>query len=470
MKRFWLVLLSLGLVMAFSASAFAVDVKFSGSYYAAGMYQDRTNVIKQDGSDGPSTAFYFQRLRLQTDFIVSPGLSLITRFDALERAWGAPRATANRGYSTASGDINSAGTSAENENIAFDWAYIQYFSPIGLFKVGYMEDGVWGTPFGDSGTPVGKVQYIGKFGPVIAGAYLGKYKDGSSTLLASSNAADRDVDLYCAFGLVNFTHGSAGLLYKGYRVAATRATSALDSRGFEQIMHFLLPYAVVQIGPVKVQAEVIYGFGDYKKYDDGTGNVKLDDLAAYIDATVDLGIVYFGGTAAYVAGDDINTTDKVEGNAVTGGTDWNPTLILFNTDRYYWAGPITGYNNTQNPNNSNQVLGTNAAGMTNAWFFQGRVGVRPVAPLDIVASVSYAQAVQKQAYGIYSIGTAGVLYPTNSDSYGWEVDITGTYKITNNLSYMLGVGYLFTGDYFKGTQNNQIRDDYLIINKLTLTF
>lgn len=35
MKRFWLVLLSLGLVMAFSASAFAVDVKFSGSYFAA---------------------------------------------------------------------------------------------------------------------------------------------------------------------------------------------------------------------------------------------------------------------------------------------------------------------------------------------------------------------------------------------------------------------------------------------------
>ncbi len=46
MKRFWLVLLSLGLVMAFSASAFAVDVKFSGSFYAAGMYLDKTNLQK----------------------------------------------------------------------------------------------------------------------------------------------------------------------------------------------------------------------------------------------------------------------------------------------------------------------------------------------------------------------------------------------------------------------------------------
>ena len=35
-------------------------------------------------------------------------------------------------------------------------------------------------------------------------------------------------------------------------------------------------------------------------------------------------------------------------------------------------------------------------------------------------------------------------------NYGWEIDLTGTYKITNNLSYMLGAGYLFTGDIFKG--------------------
>ena len=44
MKRFWLVLLSLGLVLAFSASAMAVDVKFSGSFYAAGMYLDKTYI------------------------------------------------------------------------------------------------------------------------------------------------------------------------------------------------------------------------------------------------------------------------------------------------------------------------------------------------------------------------------------------------------------------------------------------
>src|SRR5450830_1276968 len=114
MKRFWLVLLSLGLVLASSASAMAVDVKFSGSFYAAGMYLDKTNFVKDTASDGPSTAFYYQRLRLQTDFIVSPGLKLVTRFDALERIWGGNRSVAG------APDAQSIGTRAENENIAFD--------------------------------------------------------------------------------------------------------------------------------------------------------------------------------------------------------------------------------------------------------------------------------------------------------------------------------------------------------------
>jgi hypothetical protein len=78
--------------------------------------------------------------------------------------------------------------------------------------------------------------------------------------------------------------------------------------------------------------------------------------------------------------------------------------------------------------------------------------------LDTMMSVSYAQADKKP------LGYTG-------DAYGWEVDVTGTYKITNNLSYMLGIGYLFTGDYYKGsTAGAELTDDYMLINKLTLSF
>ena len=481
MKRFWLVLLSLGLVLAFSASAMAVDVKFSGSFYAAGMYLDKTGFNKEPAqyvaainadsvggtllpygtsyayyhyathNPGNSTAFYYQRLRVGTEFIVSPGLKLVTRFDAMERIWGGARSAPG-----ITGDMASSGTRAENENIAFDLAYISYTSPIGMFNVGYQDDGAWGTQFADSTVPLAKISWYGQFGPVTTIAYLAKFKDQSYSAVAASTATDRDIDMYAAAAVYSFKGGSAGLLGKYYRSALPRSATYGE---FVQNVVVLVPYAKAQIGPVFVQAEVLYGFGDYQKYDGVGTNSTLSNWAGWVDATVDLGMFYFGGSLAYIAGDDPATTDKKEGGFITGGTDWNPCLIMFNFDRYYWAGQIPGYGQTMNPNNTdNPYLASNNGGMTNAWFGSGRVGVRPIAPLDIMASLSYAQADQKPT---------GFL----NNAYGWEIDVTGTYKITNNLSYMLGVGYLFTGDYYKGTSDaNAIQNDYMLINKLTLTF
>jgi len=59
----------------------------------------------------------------------------------------------------------------------------------------------------------------------------------------------------------------------------------------------------------------------------------------------------------------------------------------------------------------------------------------------------------------------------DSREYGYEIDLTATYKITNNLSYMLGAAYFFTGDYYKGASDaNEVDDNFMVINKLTLTF
>ena len=60
MKRFWLVMLSLGLIIAFSSTAMAVDVKFSGEFYSGGMYLDKTNLTKSTTGGDPSTAFTFR--------------------------------------------------------------------------------------------------------------------------------------------------------------------------------------------------------------------------------------------------------------------------------------------------------------------------------------------------------------------------------------------------------------------------
>ena len=456
MKRFLLVLLSLGLVLAFSASAMAVDVKISGEYYVAGLYLNKTTLNDARygyDRDNPSTAFYYQRLRVESDFIVAPGLKLVTRFDAMERIWGGARSAAG------TPDSQSVGTRAENENIAFDWAYVNYDSPIGTFMVGYGPDNFWGTTFGDSiiGHSTGQIAYFKPVGDFFFGAIVYKEGDSSkSAVTTGTTTTDQDGDKYVAF--VDYAVNKdikTGLLACYFRGAGGRAAGYPNGSLFKA--YYLWPYFKAKFGPVALEGELEYAWGSMDG-EEGVGNVRIEDLDIYLAANVNLGMFYFGGQFAYLEGDDPGSSTRSGGaTGQNGGMDWNPTLIMFNYDTInYWAGGINGHSNSE-------VGGP----MTNAWFFQGKVGVKPTPQLDAMLSVSYATADKKpdpKAYGItYANG-----------NYGTEIDVTGTYKITNNLSYMLGFGYLFTGDYFKGYDyagaNYKTVDDFIVINKLTLTF
>lgn len=454
MKRLWLILLALGLVMTGSAPAFALDVKLSGEFYAAGMYLDKTTLTKGTASDGPSTSFYFQRLRVRTDFIMAPGLLLITRFDAMERAWGASRSTPSNLSDSINGYLPvSAGTTAENENIAFDWVYLLYHSPIGSFNIGSQRNGYWGTVFGDRSVPAQNFGWSIHNGKWFAMAQIVKVIDNSKTAVNSAaTTSDQDFDKYVAAGLYMWKGGEVGALYYYNREAQFRNAPVIPFRGITYL-HSLMPHAKVQIGPVKVETELNYYWGDTKG-EDGSASTKLESINFYLDAVADFGMFYAGGTFAYLSGDDPGTPKKIEGGSILnyagtngGGIDWNPCLIMFNFDRTYWVGWLNGHGES------------NYSPMNNAWFFQGRVGVKPVEKLDIMASVAYANADKKP--------TTAWLY----NSYGWEIDLTATYKITNNLSYMLGAGYYFTGDYYKGVSDlNDVANDYMIINRLTVTF
>ena len=485
MKRFWLVLLSLGLIVAFSTSAMAVDLKFSGEFYAAGLYQDKTTLCKDCG---PSTAFYFQRLRLNTVFVVAPGLTLTTRADIMERSWGAARTypdTVLQGYVA---NVSSAGTVAENENIAFDLAYVTYVSPIGIINAGYQIDNAWGTVFGDSSIPTGKISYIYMKGPWTLVAQTGKHSAFNASgvfgiggeqgyprgQVFNNGLADADNSFYTLAFKYSWNTGQGGLLYKHVRIATLRDVrygAVSPAAAGEPTIHInvLAPYFKAQFGPVAVQGEVMYAFGTWafesawRRTWEGVpqvdGNKQISVLNGWIDATADFDRFYVGGTFAYLSGQNPHH-ERQEQGIIDGGFDWNPTLILWNADRNQWAGDLRGcldYSATNNRGTANNA-------MANAYFYQVRGGVRPIDKIDIMASVSYAHAVVK---------------PTDAwayNSYGWEVDLTGTYKITNNLSYMLGMGYLFTGDYFKGERDaetgflGEVQNDFLVINKLTLTF
>jgi hypothetical protein len=467
MKKFWLVLLSLGLVMAFSVSAFAVDVKVSGEYYAAGMYLNKVYLGKtsyEGDWTNPSTAFYFQRLRVGTDFIVSPCLKLVTRFDAMERIWGGARSYPGYGGATHGStglDSTSAGTRAENENIAFDLVYIDYISPAGQFRVGYQKESTWGTIFGNNGeaTPTGQIRYDNTFGAFSVVAMIAKMTDNSVSAITDEDQTDHDYDSYRVGGIYKFkndkVNGEAGLLLIYGRDATHKhsGSSAYLTRAYT-----VNPYFKTNIGPVALQGEGFYTFGDSKDYETenySSPDVKIDAWRVFLDAAAKFNIVNVGGSFAWLSGDDPGTSDRLEGYS-NAGLDWNPCLIMFNNDVIgYWNGGLYGFGPAD-------IAGP----MANALFVQGRVGVQPTPQSNVMMSVSWAKA-DKAPMTNSGIRTPGT-------TYGTEIDLVGTYKITNNLTYMLGAGYLFTGDIFKGCDNpknaHEITDDFMLINKLTLSF
>ncbi|MBN1473067.1 MAG: hypothetical protein JW914_00485 [Syntrophaceae bacterium] len=454
MKLCRLFLLIFFVFISLTIQAMAADVKFSGTFYAGGIYLDETSFRKNDSSS-TSTAFYFQRLRVQTEFIVTPALKLVTRFDVMERIWGGIRSTPG-----IAPDSLSAGTRAENENIAFDWAYIHFASKLGLWRVGYMPDGAWGTVFADTTTPAGVIALSYATGPWYFIIKTVKLKDNSySAVNTTTTATDVDTDKYAAAFKYSWKGGSAGVLG-----GIGRDASKKPANHYLTLTYSLTPYVIAHIGPVKLQAEVSYAWGKLCDYDNGTSDIKLKNLGAFVDAVADLNMFYVGGTLAYVSGDKPSTTSKYEGGRINGGADWNPCLLLWNYDRSYWVGTLYGHGGVAPPPVDTRPQ--NASPISNAWFGQLRGGIRPINTLDIMASVSYAEADQKPW------ATAGDPTSVYHDKdYGVEIDVTATYKITNNLSYMAGFGYLFTGDYFKGAETGvSVSDNYLLINKLTLTF
>lgn len=107
----------------------------------------------------------------------------------------------------------SAGTRAENENIAFDWVYLNYASKIGFWRVGYMNDGAWGTVFMDTSVPRGKIAWTYNLPNWMFTLQIAKMAENNySAVNPTVTAADLDGDKYCGAFRYSWKGGEAGIL------------------------------------------------------------------------------------------------------------------------------------------------------------------------------------------------------------------------------------------------------------------
>lgn len=468
MKKFWIVLLAFGLIAAFCMPAAAVDVKVQGTYLVTGLYEKNRAVT----DEAPSMAFYAQRLRMDPVFKVAEGLTMYARADIMTRVWG-QTPVGSEASPSANGWTNTRNLVGE-QNIQMKRVWVEFNTAIGLFKAGYRADGLWGTDFADNTTEGAQINFQTKLGPVLLVSTIEKVSEGrlggltaDSVVTVQPGYTDSDIDKYCLGFIYAFPQGQAGFLYCNTRHAAARPEASTTSKGptgeYKVQWNTFRPYFKAALGRFYAEGEFQYDTGEYKEWDNsGRDDIDYRGMQWYLMAKYSAGPGFVGFQYAHSDGDDPDTPDRWEAMLPSPGNVWQPTLILFNE----WISRFAGNNGT---------YGTTTNRFTNADLYQIFAGFNPLPKLAVKASFTLAYADVKPRSGKLAVPIQDIPDPDSpqyvSDEFGKEFDLTATYKIYDNLEYMVGFAYLWTGDYFKGISNkNKIDDDYLLMHQLTLSF
>lgn len=463
MKKLLIGFLAVGLIMGFAMTASAQpNIKASGQLYMYGTYADNPSLLK----DGSSRANIANRLRMQFEIQVQEGLKLTTRFDALERVWG-ENAAAAAPSPTAS--TATSGAIATERNISWERAFVTFNALYGVFDVGYQQSRAWGTcAFCDDFDSDAGIHYRYMMGPWTFGLEYEKRAGGEALLPAGITAAsgegsrqgaytvggtDNDHDVYHIYAIYRWATGQAGLRYEFDRNATDGATASPEwTYSFNEIA----PYVQWASGPFSIEAEFRYIWGTID-FDGATTDVDRKGWSLYLNPKYTMGAFYGGLEFAMITGDDPNTSDKFEAG-VQGGQAWDPLLMFGN----YWFSKhqaILGQVRNNTGAFVNNIPATGASGNeTNLIMFKPYVGWKVNPQLEVVAQFAWLKADEKPAGYV-------------DDDYGREFDIYAAYKLYNNLTYTVGFGYFWTGDYFKGTNAAANLDDtFLLMNALNFAF
>ncbi|OQY01671.1 MAG: hypothetical protein B6I26_03455 [Desulfobacteraceae bacterium 4572_130] len=186
------------LITGFAVPSIALDFNLSGELKVEGILNS-----KETMNDNDATSDYRQmRLRVKTDIKITEDLSLVTRFDALEKIL--------------SSKDSAFDNNEDDDNIDFDRAYINYKSPIGLFRVGRMQGSVWGTTFCDDDQDADRILYVAplslKDGTLYIGAVAEKVAEYDKGILSSDSDNDKYY-LSATYKTKNYKTGFLTALY-----------------------------------------------------------------------------------------------------------------------------------------------------------------------------------------------------------------------------------------------------------------
>jgi len=316
--------------------------------------------------------------------------------------------------------------------------------------------------------------------------------------IEGKDAASDDIDFYGLHAnakLGSLTVGGYGLYfnmntYPGYNVTGTYGVTPTHKADF----WWFGGYVDGKVGPVNIQTDFIYDFGEVKaRGDNPAEKVKYSGYIGRAKIEFPWEKFSFGGVGMYASGSDLNKT----GYAGLPGE--------------------TVANNAANPGASRKVNsfvvtpGSEQAAITGDDFFVfGNFVTLEVAPLNMsTASATLTHTVHRGSYGgmwfaklfagykvtpwykvnlealylgdttLHGNTLGNAVHPNgrlrDDTDIGWEFNLINEINIYKNLKWDLGAGYLIAGDALDqrvGTTNfnKSMHNPWIVATKLRYTF
>jgi len=373
-------------------------------------------------------------LELNTVFKATDNLSLTTKIMGLSgKKWG---------------EADEMG----GNDLDIDHVYMTIKSGIGTFDIGRMAAGTFGTSFMNNEYEADRIKYTKVIDDLKLLAIFQKNSEGDAGLTNS----DTDRDVYWLAAIYKREDIAAGVLYgfDNNKTLSDKAPPLADNETYKG--HVLDPYITAKFGPLALQGELVYIFGD-TEYDDGTADLDRKELAYNIEANYDLGMASVQAGYAFFSGDVTADNDDKAFSGWGGDRQWEKLFILYTDENGYLSDDLgeSALVAAGQPAGSGGNLSQYPA--QGAKIFYAGASVTPMENLKLGLIVGIADADKVDA---------GV-----EDDYGVEYDLTLNWKIYDNLTYSAIAAYLDAGDIWQaGDTTVDVKNTYALFHELKLTF
>ncbi len=449
MKKLATLVLAAGLMLGAAAPAKAVDIKMSGAFDFTFQWNNENVTDGVSGGyngSGSSSAFY-QRIRTQIDIIASETLRGVIMLETGDTTWGKSSAAAGRG---AGGGIGADGISLEVKRAYLDWMVpstdlkirvgIQGFATpafaggssifndevAGITTSYKFNDTValtawWLRPYDDNNSDTGAHNEMDMFGLALPLTFDGV----KVTPWGMYSSIGRDIRGSYS-GPTNFINHTSAMLPRWIGAAALPSVSDDRASAWWAGVGFDVTYW----NPFRFAMDFVYGdvdFGNYGTMDADRAGWLLTFLAEY---KMDFGTP--GLFMWYGSGDDSDAND---------GSEMLPAIKASNNFTSF--GQDGAGFNTAGTALETSLSGTWGIGLQikDMSFVEGLKHVVRVAYYNGTNDDSMASVMGTPTRNGAVSGGSAFTYMTEDDS-AWEFNFDSSYKIYENLTLGLELGYI----------------------------